>query len=90
MLSTVVPSSTNTGYSMQHRLDQQRFVVIYGEDADTVAEDPTVLVLDRAERVVLVETTYRGASLMRHRPDLCVRAYERETDARRVFDLFWH
>jgi hypothetical protein len=75
---------------MRHQLDQQRFVVVYGDGAETVAEDPTVLILDRAEHVVLVETTDRGASLMRKRSDLCVRAYERETDARRVFGLFWH
>lgn len=76
---------------MRHHLDQQRFVVVYGDEADAVAEDdPTVVILDRADRVVLVETTNRSAALMRRRTDLCVRAYERENDARRVFDLFWH
>lgn len=75
---------------MRQQMDQQRFVVVYGDEADSVADDPTVEILDRAERVILVETTYRSAALMRHRSNLCVRAYERETDARRVFDLFWH
>lgn len=76
---------------MQSHLDQQRFVVVYGEEADAVAEDdPTVVILDRADRVVLVEATHQSATQMRRRPDLCVRAYERENDARRVFDLFWH
>ena len=89
-LSTVGSSPPILDYSMQSHLDQQRFVVVYGEEAEAVAEDPTVVILDRADRVVLVETTHQSATQMRRRPDLCVRAYEHENDARRVFDLFWH
>lgn len=70
--------------------DQQRFVVAVGDTADRVAEDPAVKVLDRLDRVVLVEASYGTALQFRHTPGVIVHIFERETEARRAFGLFQH
>lgn len=68
--------------------DQQRFVVALGDAADRVSEEPSVRVLDRLNRVVLVEAPYQTAVELRHWDDVVVHIYEREGDARRAFGLF--
>ncbi|HZD80628.1 MAG TPA: hypothetical protein VE646_11390 [Actinomycetota bacterium] len=70
--------------------DQQRYVVVLGDAADEVSEAPTVTVLDRLDRVVLLEASYRTAVELRHRDGVIIHIYERERDARRAFGLFVH
>jgi len=48
------------------------------------------MILDRLERVVLLETSYWTAIQIRHRSDVTTHCYERQEDARRVFGLFQH
>jgi hypothetical protein len=73
---------------MRYDTDQQRFLIVLGEAADRVTDDPGVRVLERANHVVLAETSYRIALELRHGSDLVIHSYEREADARRVFGLF--
>lgn len=73
---------------MHHPADQQRFLIVLGGWVDRVVEDPAVTVLDRIDRVVLAETSYRAASRLRRSSDVLIHCYEREGDARRVFGLF--
>lgn len=73
---------------MRYETDQQRFVIVLGGSADRIADDPAVTVLDRVDRVILAETSYRTARELRHTSDVIVHCYEREGDARRVFELF--
>jgi hypothetical protein len=73
---------------MHSFIDQQRFVLAVGDTVDGVAEDAGVKVLNRLERVVLIETSYRIAVQLRHTPDVIIHIFERETDARRAFGLF--
>lgn len=68
----------------------QRYVIVYGGAADRVADESALRVLDRADRVVLAETRYWTAVQLRGRSDVVIHAYEREGDARRVFELFQH
>lgn len=75
---------------MHSFIDQQRFVLAVGDTVDRVAEDSEVRVLNRLDRVVLIETSYRIAVQLRHMPDVIIHIFERETDARRVFGLFRH
>lgn len=75
---------------MHSFIDQQRFVLAVGDTVDRVAEDSEVRVLNRLDRVVLIETSYRIAVQLRHTPDVIIHIFERETDARRVFGLFLH
>lgn len=75
---------------MIYQTDQQRFLIVLGEAADRVSDDPAVKILDRAEHVVLAETSYRTALQLRQVSSLVVHSYEREGDARRVFGLFRH
>lgn len=74
---------------MHYETDQQRFLIVLGGSADSVADSPTVTILARAGEVVLAETTYRTSVQLRHSsaPDLTIYSYERHRDARRVFDL---
>jgi len=54
------------------------------------AEDPAVKVLNRVDRVVLIETSYGTAVQVRHTPELVVHIFEHEPEARRAFELFEH
>jgi len=65
-----------------------RFVIIYGDSADRVADEVAVRVLDRVDRVVLAETRYWTTVEVGNMSDVIIRCYEREEDARRVFGLF--
>ncbi len=73
---------------MRYETDQQRFVIALGEAADRVTDDLGVKILERANHVVLAETSYRIALELRHGSDMVIHTYEREADARRVFGLF--
>lgn len=73
---------------MRYETDQQRFVIALGEAADRVTDDPGVKILERANHVVLAETSYRIALELRHGSDMVIHTYEHEADARRVFGLF--
>jgi len=75
---------------MKSFTDQQRFVLAVGDMVDDVAEDSAVIVLDRLDRVVLIETSYGTAVQIRHAPGVIIHIFERETDARRAFGLFQH
>ena len=71
-------------------LDRQRFVLLVGDAADRVAEDSAVKVLNRLDRVVLIETSYEKAVQVRHTPQLVVHIFEHEPEARRAYELFEH
>jgi hypothetical protein len=75
---------------MESFTDQQRFVLAVGDTVDDVAEDSAVIVLDRLDRVVLIETSYGTASQIRRTPGVIIHIFERETEARRAFGLFQH
>jgi len=75
---------------MKSFTDQQRFVLAVGDTVDDVAEDSAVIVLDRLDRVVLIETSYGTAVQIRHTPGLIIHIFERESEARRAFGLFQH
>jgi len=75
---------------MRDETDQRRFLVVIGESADRLTDDPDVMILDRLDRVVLLETSYWTAIQIRHRSDVITHGYERQEDARRVFGLFQH
>jgi len=75
---------------MQSFTDQQRFVLAVGDAADAVAEDSSVIVLDRLDRVVLIETSYGTAVQIRHTHSGIIHVFEHETEARRAFELFQH
>ena len=75
---------------MHYETDQQRFLIVLGGSADRVADTPAVTILDRVGDVVLVETTYWTSVHLRRSyspPDLTIYCYERQGDARRVFEL---
>ncbi len=77
------------GYrNMKTFTDQQRFVLVVGDTADQVAELPAVTVLDRVDRVLLVEAGYRTVLDIRDTAGVITHVFERESDARRVFGLF--
>ena len=76
--------------SMGSFLDRQRFVLLVGDAADRVAEDSAVKVLNRLNRVVLIETSYEKAVQVRHTPELVVHIFEHEPEARRAYELFEH
>lgn len=79
------------GYStMVSYTDQQRFVLAVGDAVDSVAEDSAVVVIDRLDRVVLIETSYGNAVQIRHTPGVTIHIFEREAEARRAFGLFQH
>lgn len=75
---------------MHYETDQPRFLIVLGESADLVTDDLEVRILDRVDRVVLVETTYQSSLQLRRSSDVIIHCYEREGDARRVFGLFRH
>ncbi len=75
---------------MKSFTDQQRFVLAVGEAADQIAEDSAVKVLDRLDRVVLAEASYRRVVDLRNTAGVVIHIFEREADARRVFKLFEH
>jgi len=75
---------------MESFTDQQRFVLAVGDAVDSIAEDSAVIVLDRLDRVVLVETSYGSAVQIRHTPGVITHIFEREAEARRAFGLFQH
>jgi hypothetical protein len=71
-----------------HYETDRRFVIIYGDTADRVADEVGITVLDRVDRVVLAETRYWTAVQVGNMSDVIIRCYDREEDARRVFGLF--
>ncbi len=75
---------------MKSFTDQQRFVLAVGDAADQIAEDSAVKVLDRLDRVVLAEASYRTVVDLRNTAGVVIHIFEREADARRVFKLFEH
>ena len=75
---------------MESFTDQHRFVLAVGDAVDSIAEDSAVIVLDRLDRVVLVETSYGSAVQIRHTPGVIIHIFEREAEARRAFGLFQH
>lgn len=85
--AVLVPYSA---YSMKSFTDQQRFVLAVGDAADQIAEDSAVKVLDRLDRVVLAEASYRTVVDLRNTAGVVIHIFEREADARRVFKLFEH
>ena len=70
--------------------DQQRFVLAVGDAVPRIADGLGVKVLDRLDRVVLVEASYRTALEIRRIAGMVIHVFERESDARRVFKLFKH
>lgn len=75
---------------MQSFIDQQRFVLAVGEQAKRIAEDSSVTVLERLDRVVLIQSSYQKALDLRRTPNVVVHVFERESEARRAFRLFIH
>jgi hypothetical protein len=75
---------------MKSFTDQQRFVLALGDAAGHIADSSGVRVLDRLDRVVLVETSYRMVQDFRNIVGIVIHVFEREADARRVFNLFEH
>lgn len=75
---------------MKSFTDQQRFVLAVGDAVESVVEDSAVVVLDRLDRVVLIETSYGSAVQIRHTPGVIIHIFEREAEARRAFGLFQH
>ncbi|TMK30896.1 MAG: hypothetical protein E6G55_11390 [Actinobacteria bacterium] len=75
---------------MKSYTDQQRYVLAVGDMVDSLVEDSAVVVLDRLDRVVLIETSYGSAVHIRHTPGVIIHIFERETEARRAFGLFQH
>jgi hypothetical protein len=73
---------------MYYETDQRRFVLVLGESAERLIDDPKVRILERRNGVVLVETSYWTAAQIRHRGDVTTHCYEREGAARQVFGLF--
>ena len=68
-----------------------RFLLVVG-DVDDVAEDAEITILERLNSVVLGEATYEAVEGLRGAPDgapdVFIRIFEHEEDARRAFDLF--
>ncbi len=75
---------------MRYLTDQQRFVLAVGDAANLIVEDAAVRVLERLDRVVLVEANYRTVVDIRNTAGVVVHIFESEADARRVFNLFEH
>jgi hypothetical protein len=70
--------------------DQQRFVLALGDATGTITDGSGVRVLDRLDRVVLVEASYRMVLDIRNTAGVVIHVFDREADARRVFKLFQH
>ncbi len=68
--------------------DQQRFVLALGDAGGHIADSSGVRVLDRLDRVVLVEASYQMMLDIRKIAGMVIHVFERESDARRVFKLF--
>lgn len=75
---------------MQSFIDQERFVLAFGERANGISKDSGVVVLERLDRVVLVRSSYERAIDLRRTPGVVVHVFEREAEARRAFWLFKH
>ncbi len=75
---------------MGSQTDQPRFVLAVGDATDHIAEDPSIIVLDRLDRVVLVAASRRTAIDIRDAAGPVIHIFEREADARRAFRLFEH
>jgi hypothetical protein len=73
---------------MKSFTDQQRFVLAVGDAVPRIADGFGVKVLDRLDRVVLVEASYRTVLEIRRIAGMVIHVFEREADARRVFKLF--
>ena len=64
----------------------QRFVLVVG-DVDDVSENAEITILERLNTVVLGEATYEAVARLRGAPDVFIRIFHYEEDARRAFDL---
>lgn len=75
---------------MSSQADQPRFVVAIGDATDQIAQDPSIIVLERLDRVVLVAASRRTALEIRHAAGPVIHIFKHEADARRAFRLFEH
>jgi hypothetical protein len=86
------PFLSETRPTMQSITDQQRWVLAIGdvvpEIVDIAAAERDAEIVGRLPHAVLVRTTHRHASELRHRPNAIIRVFETEQAGQRALGLF--